>query len=73
MLMLAEKHLESTCGIKPSNKLFENMYAATTILNSPELYTNDEVAKSNDLLKTIIKLHKKTPCTIHLKKYGKRN
>ena len=61
MLMLAEKHLESTCGIKPSNKLFENMYAATTILNSPELYTNDEVAKSNDLLKTIIKLHKKNP------------
>ncbi|EPZ1582649.1 toxin B [Escherichia coli] len=73
ILMLAEKHLESTGEIKPSNQLFENMYAATTILNSPELYTNDEVEKSNDLLKTIIKLHKKIPCTIHMKKYGEIN
>ncbi|ETS99291.1 hydrogenase (plasmid) [Providencia sp. PROV188] len=61
MLILAEKHLQSTNQQKAPGKLFENLYSAASVLSEPIHYTEIEIANAKQLLLTLSKLHAKNP------------
>lgn len=61
MLILAEKHLQSTNQQKAPGKLLENLYSAASVLSEPIHYTEIEIANAKQLLLTLSKLHTKNP------------